>query len=67
MSYRKITPRPINVDLLKINEARRKFVRAFAPQIPNFSYLLSIDEWLINRFTYQTYAWAEKRKTAELN
>ena len=37
-------------------------MKAFVLQMQRFSYIISMYEKLINRYTYQAYAWKKERK-----
>ena len=59
MVYKKVSPRPLNIDINKMNIIRKLFVIDLIQIIAKSDIYISIDEWTINRATFKHYGWTK--------
>ena len=67
MTYKKVTPRVASKTIEELNMMRKIFILDLAQQIENIDYFISIDECIINRYTYHGYGWMKKGSITEYN
>ena len=65
LTYKKIKPRPNNVDLSMVNAKRQLFAIKFANFIEKDTLLINIDETWINRQIKNAYSWGLRGKQTE--
>ena len=65
LTYKRVKPRPNNVDFNKINESRQLFAIKFSKLIKISSLVINIDETLINRHIKSNYSCSKKGKANE--
>ena len=62
LTYKRVKPRPNNVDFNKINASRKLFVIKFSKLIKIYSLVINIDEVSINRHIKSNYSWSKREK-----
>ena len=67
MAYKKVTPRVANKTIEELNMMRKIFILDLVQQIENIDYFISIDECIINRYTFHGYGWMKKWSITEYN
>ena len=66
LAYKKIKPRPANVNFDKIHSARSLFAVKFAQIVTERTLIINIDESSINRHIKRDYSWIFKGQNKEL-
>ena len=67
MVYETISPRPLNIDINKINIIRKLFMIDLIQIIAKSDIYISIDEWIINRATFKYYGLTKIDEWLEYN
>ena len=67
MVYKKVSPRPLNIDINKMNIIRKLFVIDLIQIIAKSDIYILIDEWTISRATFKHYGWTKIDEWPEYN
>ena len=65
LTYKRVKPRPNNVDFGKIKACRQLFAIEFSKLVEKSSLVINIDETSINRHIKSNYSWSKKGRTNE--
>ena len=65
LTYKRVKPRPNNVDFNKVNASRQLFAIKFSKLVKISSLVININETSINRHIKSNYFWSKKGKANE--